>query len=428
VQPNYPHDEVRNPGVNHFPDGVFQKCRIIMLREKTAEREQLRKARRANHKRQAGISGGGVIENTGGRNGARNANTGIAIDGWEVDELVEEEHSIDENESIGGREERQSDLTASKVDLYDKEWNAHLASSSALEKYRNPNYDPSNEEKQLLSPMRPQMNTNSLRRLSEEEEKVTTMVSGKSDVPVSSQSQALLDARRPNRKTTQGRGKGGRGSVSNANSSSTTPQGSSRMRSNSGASTSVELSGRRSDTNRKSDTGDNAGGLEMLDAGWGDEAGTSPNTGFSTPNRSLRMNKEFNPDYAGMLSPKSQAALKSRTFAGGKGRGAGGGGGRAVKNPDGPSSPTETIGTSATGVTGSTMATVSNVTQNGQNTGSSNGPGHSNASGVRSDYTSNLSPQSQAALRGRGGGRGSGGHVTGRGSGSAGRGQPPSNT
>ena len=32
VLPDYPHDEVDNPGVNHFPDGVFQTCRILKQR------------------------------------------------------------------------------------------------------------------------------------------------------------------------------------------------------------------------------------------------------------------------------------------------------------------------------------------------------------------------------------------------------------
>jgi len=43
---DYPHDEVANPGVNHFPDGVFQKCLKIMQREREAERERLKKIKR----------------------------------------------------------------------------------------------------------------------------------------------------------------------------------------------------------------------------------------------------------------------------------------------------------------------------------------------------------------------------------------------
>ncbi len=49
--PDYPHNEVRqNKGVNHFPDGVFQRCRTIINQEKDAERERLKKARRMKTK------------------------------------------------------------------------------------------------------------------------------------------------------------------------------------------------------------------------------------------------------------------------------------------------------------------------------------------------------------------------------------------
>jgi hypothetical protein len=46
VTQDYPHDEVRNPGVNHFPEGVFQKCRVVLAKEREEERERLRKLRR----------------------------------------------------------------------------------------------------------------------------------------------------------------------------------------------------------------------------------------------------------------------------------------------------------------------------------------------------------------------------------------------
>jgi hypothetical protein len=51
VTADYPHDEVRNPGVNHFPDGVFQKCRIITAKEREVERDRLRKIRRMKIKK-----------------------------------------------------------------------------------------------------------------------------------------------------------------------------------------------------------------------------------------------------------------------------------------------------------------------------------------------------------------------------------------
>ena len=46
VTPDYPHEEVDNPGVNHFPDGVFQQCRVKKQQQKDAEREKLRRTRR----------------------------------------------------------------------------------------------------------------------------------------------------------------------------------------------------------------------------------------------------------------------------------------------------------------------------------------------------------------------------------------------
>ena len=46
VTPDYPHEEVRNPGINHFPDGVFQTCRKVAQREREAERERIKRLRR----------------------------------------------------------------------------------------------------------------------------------------------------------------------------------------------------------------------------------------------------------------------------------------------------------------------------------------------------------------------------------------------
>eukprot|EP00602_Paraphysomonas_sp_CaronLab_P000436 CAMPEP_0185018228 /NCGR_PEP_ID=MMETSP1103-20130426/1020_1 /TAXON_ID=36769 /ORGANISM="Paraphysomonas bandaiensis, Strain Caron Lab Isolate" /LENGTH=1519 /DNA_ID=CAMNT_0027547967 /DNA_START=70 /DNA_END=4626 /DNA_ORIENTATION=- len=46
VTPDYPHEEVKNPGINHFPEGVFQRCRTQMVRERALDRERLRKAKR----------------------------------------------------------------------------------------------------------------------------------------------------------------------------------------------------------------------------------------------------------------------------------------------------------------------------------------------------------------------------------------------
>ena len=46
VTPDYPHEEVKNPGINHFPDGVFQKCRKVAQKERDTERDRLKKLRR----------------------------------------------------------------------------------------------------------------------------------------------------------------------------------------------------------------------------------------------------------------------------------------------------------------------------------------------------------------------------------------------
>jgi hypothetical protein len=50
---DYPHDEVKNPGVNHFPEGVFQRCRTIINKDRDIEREFLRKSKRRKNARVA---------------------------------------------------------------------------------------------------------------------------------------------------------------------------------------------------------------------------------------------------------------------------------------------------------------------------------------------------------------------------------------
>lgn len=55
VLPDYPHNEVRNYGVNHFPEGVFQKCRHVLQKEKEAERERLKKAKRSKVGKKASV-------------------------------------------------------------------------------------------------------------------------------------------------------------------------------------------------------------------------------------------------------------------------------------------------------------------------------------------------------------------------------------
>lgn len=50
---DYPHDEVANPGVNHFPEGVFQRCRHMILKDKEAERLRLKKIKRQRNNAKA---------------------------------------------------------------------------------------------------------------------------------------------------------------------------------------------------------------------------------------------------------------------------------------------------------------------------------------------------------------------------------------
>jgi hypothetical protein len=61
VLPDYPHNEVRNYGVNHFPEGVFQKCRNIIQKEKEAERERLKKAKRSKGNKKNASVGPAVV-------------------------------------------------------------------------------------------------------------------------------------------------------------------------------------------------------------------------------------------------------------------------------------------------------------------------------------------------------------------------------
>jgi hypothetical protein len=61
---DYPHEEVKRPGVNHFPDGVYQQCIVITKKQRDAERDRLKKIRRMRNnkggkKRQQAFDGFG---------------------------------------------------------------------------------------------------------------------------------------------------------------------------------------------------------------------------------------------------------------------------------------------------------------------------------------------------------------------------------
>ena len=53
IEAGYPHNE-RNSGtesnkdINHFPDGVFHKCRVILYREREVERKRMKRLKRMN--------------------------------------------------------------------------------------------------------------------------------------------------------------------------------------------------------------------------------------------------------------------------------------------------------------------------------------------------------------------------------------------
>ena len=82
---DYPHEEVNHPGVNHFPDGVYQKCRTSMQRDRDTERERLKRIKRmrnggsSNKNRQQEFDAAMVAD------GKEGGNPGIVDeDGWEV--------------------------------------------------------------------------------------------------------------------------------------------------------------------------------------------------------------------------------------------------------------------------------------------------------------------------------------------------------
>ena len=56
VTQDYPHEEVNNSGVNHFPDGVFQNCRIVHIRERETERQEILRRRRNKGKMQKNLN------------------------------------------------------------------------------------------------------------------------------------------------------------------------------------------------------------------------------------------------------------------------------------------------------------------------------------------------------------------------------------
>lgn len=114
VTQDYPHDEVKNPGVNHFPDGVFQQCRKQAAREREADRERLKKLRRMRGKKP-------------GDRGVQNFGFGVL--GADENNPEYEDHNWDDEDGekweglSGGR-------TGDSGDVFDAQWDRAIGPAS----------------------------------------------------------------------------------------------------------------------------------------------------------------------------------------------------------------------------------------------------------------------------------------------------------
>lgn len=109
VTSDYPHEEVKCLGVNHFPDGVFQKCRTISNREKEEERQRLMKLRRMKNKN-AAAKIGSVSFNS-------DAVTSTVMDDWDS----EPDPSMFAAAGAGKKEE----------DIFDQHWSQALVGANS---------------------------------------------------------------------------------------------------------------------------------------------------------------------------------------------------------------------------------------------------------------------------------------------------------
>ena len=119
VMGEYPHDEVARPGVNHFPDGVYQKCLTLVKKERDAERDRLKRLRRMKEK-----PGGGMKrreKSFGGLQMADNGQVATDDDGWEKipDYLLTDGDIEDGNRGANAR----------LGDAFDDAWDAQIASA-----------------------------------------------------------------------------------------------------------------------------------------------------------------------------------------------------------------------------------------------------------------------------------------------------------
>lgn len=128
---DYPHEEVNHPGVNHFPDGVYQKCRTAQMKEREAERERLKRLRRmkgGNVKREQSFDLGGDVENS--------KDGGVDEDGWEKIP----EHLLRDNPGSGS-----GGGVDHSTDYFDTHWDAEVGSkpsSSSPSSASSPNASP----------------------------------------------------------------------------------------------------------------------------------------------------------------------------------------------------------------------------------------------------------------------------------------------
>ncbi len=141
---DYPHEEVNHPGVNHFPDGVYQKCRTAMQRERDAERERLKRIKRMRN-------GGSSHRNRQQEFDAENSKTDgteVDEDGWEV---VPTHLMVSSPNAKGG---------LPSDDYFEAQWESELvpkpgdspASSPSHADSNGPNTSPARKPKKRASP------------------------------------------------------------------------------------------------------------------------------------------------------------------------------------------------------------------------------------------------------------------------------------
>lgn len=123
---NYPHEEVAHLGVNHFPEGVFQKCRCIIVQEKQAEIDRLKRIKRLKS------------QNPGASPVRRNSQQVVPVAGdWEelprtqpgTPAIISSPTRLTNNEAVWMTESQRVQPNASTIvpyDQFDQEWELAL--------------------------------------------------------------------------------------------------------------------------------------------------------------------------------------------------------------------------------------------------------------------------------------------------------------